>query len=202
MLSKVPNIDNPVEELEQYKTPPDIAADIAWDVVKSKGIIPRITVDLGCGTGSLCFSFIYVGAPYCVCVDIDKKVIRKALEFAHAEEQADKVDFILSDVRFLSIRKNVSGSTVVMNPPWGTRVRGIDSVFLEKAMEVSEMIISIHALPRDLEKNYIVKLIENNNWKIIKKEVRDFPIKPSLPHHEKKIYKTKALIVEAIKYGE
>lgn len=201
-LSRIPSIDNPVEELEQYKTPPDIAADISWDIVMNRKIIPRIIIDLGCGTGSLCFSFTFLGAPYCICLDIDEKVISKASDFARAERIIDNVDFILSDVRFLSLRKEISNSIVIMNPPWGTRIKGIDSIFLEKAMELSSMLVSIHALPKDIRKNYIVRLIENNNWKITKTEIRDFPIKASLPHHEKKIYKTKALIVEAIKHGE
>jgi predicted RNA methylase len=36
----------------------------------------------------------------------------------------------------LSLKKKIIVDTVIMNPPFGTKMKGIDSIFLEKAFEV------------------------------------------------------------------
>lgn len=201
-LSSVPDFDKPSERLEQYKTLPEVAAEIAWSIVVERGLFPRVTVDLGCGTGSLCYSFLLLGAPYCTCLDIDANSLLKARGYALERGLSGYVDFVVTDVRSLALRGDIAGSLVVMNPPWGTRERGIDSVFLERAMGLSDRVVSIHPLPEQTESSYVVRKLKDNNWKIIKVRVTDFPIKATLPHHEKRMYKTKAIIVEAFKDAE
>lgn len=201
-LSQTPDFEKPNENLEQYKTPPEIAADIAWNIVVERKMSKKIIIDLGCGTGSLCFSFLFLEAPYCICLDIDDRGLNKAKKFGYEKGFDGNIDFILNDVGYICLRENIKESMVVMNPPWGTREKGLDSVFLRKAMEISDRFISIHALPRKTNNNYIVRLIEKNNWKIIKSRIIDFPIKASLPHHKKRVHKTRALIIEACRDEE
>ena len=52
------------------------------------------------------------------------------------------VDLIQSDIQ--SIQLANSFDTVVMNPPFGTRNSGIDSAFVLKGMEYSNVVYSLH----------------------------------------------------------
>ena len=73
--------------------------------------------------------------------------------------EIDSIDFILSDIQTLRIhggtKLNPSAmtfqiisppdfDTVVMNPPFGTRNAGIDTLFVETAMQNANVVYSLH----------------------------------------------------------
>ena len=61
ILFNSPDFDEPIPELEQYSTPPDIAFEIIKKV-NSSGNLSGKVVDLGSGTGRLAIAAALLGA--------------------------------------------------------------------------------------------------------------------------------------------
>lgn len=136
--------------LEQYPTPPHIAAHLLWEISEHCGSIRDETVlDLGCGNGILGLGCLLLGAKFVVAVDIDYSMIEvaknnaKSLGFTEEEH----IHFINQDVQELDIGTlSVGGiDTAVMNPPFGTRDQtGIDAIFVRKALKSARTVYSMH----------------------------------------------------------
>lgn len=71
-----------------------------------------------------------------VALDIDLSAIQIAQK--NCSDYEVEVDFILTDIKSDSLHKwKNKVDTIVMNPPFGTKSnKGIDMVFLKKALEV------------------------------------------------------------------
>lgn len=88
--------------------------------------------------------FFFVIFRYSVGFDIDPDAIAIAQE--NSDEFETDIDFVLTD---LSLETDVLArykgclDTIVMNPPFGTKNKGVDMVLLKKAIEVSLKIITI-----------------------------------------------------------
>jgi rRNA N6-adenosine-methyltransferase METTL5 len=92
-------------------------------------------VDMGTGTGMLAIASALMGAAHVVGVDRDEDALALAASnLAHFEGVS--VDFVHADVAALPLRSNLKVDTVVMNPPFGTRKKGIDIQFLEAGLRV------------------------------------------------------------------
>ena len=137
-LQKVCNFEKPDASLEQYMTPANIAADILFDAY-SKGDVENLkVVDLGCGTGMFSIGAWMLGASQVIGFDISESaldVARRNKKNLNAE-----VEFYHQDI--LSV--NEGADTIFMNPPFGCQNKNADRPFLDKAMELSECIYSIH----------------------------------------------------------
>lgn len=73
-----PTHPNPKVHLEQYSTPASIAADLLWNAFALGDITNRSVIDLGCGTGILGFSALFLGASTVTSIDIDDSSIATA----------------------------------------------------------------------------------------------------------------------------
>ena len=73
-----------------------------------------------------------------------------------------------------------------MNPPFGAQYanRKSDRKFVMKAMEISKAFYSLH-LKESVD--FIKKMVEKNEWEILMEKEYKFPIKASLPFHEKRV---------------
>jgi len=167
-------------ELEQYFTPANIAADILWLAYYHGNIENKIIADLGCGTGIFAIGAALLKAKKVIAIDIDEEMIEIA------RKEARKFDV---NIEFLNMSIEDFGEkvdTVIMNPPFGAQYanRNADRKFIEKATEISNAIYSLH-LKESIE--FIKKLIEKKEWHIIEERNYKFPIKASLPFHEKRI---------------
>ena len=167
-------------ELEQYTTPAHIAADILWLAYYNGDIKGKIVIDLGCGTGIFAIGAALLKAKKIVGVDIDEKMIEIAKK--EAERFSLKINFYVMDVDEFSLQ----GDTVIMNPPFGAQYanRKADRKFVRKAMEISKAFYSLH-LKESIE--FIKNLIIANEWRVVMEKMYKFPIKASLPFHEKRM---------------
>ena len=137
-LQRVRNFENPDPSLEQYMTPATIAADILFDAY-SKGDIEGLkVVDLGCGTGMFSLGSWMLGASQVIGFDISESALKVAVQ--NKTDLCADVEFRHSDI--LSVDEGAD--TIFMNPPFGCQNRNADRPFLDKAMELSECIYSIH----------------------------------------------------------
>jgi putative methylase len=152
LLQRVGNFRDPDASLEQYMTPAVIASDILFDAY-SKGDVEGLkVVDLGCGTGMFSIGAWALGASEVIGFDISGSALEVAEE-NRASLGAD-VSFRNSDI--LSVDEGAD--TIFMNPPFGCQNRNADRPFLDKAMELSECVYSIHmANTLDFVKGYCEK---------------------------------------------
>ena len=143
---------NNVAGLEQYCTPPHIAANLLWDISHHFCCIKdEIVLDLGCGNGILGIGCHLLGSKFVVAVDVDKTSLQVAKDNAEFFGLSDKnIAFVNQDVRFFDVENlNIPSidhfDVVVMNPPFGTRDQvGIDAVFIEKALGCAHTVYSMH----------------------------------------------------------
>ncbi|GJQ12622.1 hypothetical protein GpartN1_g4413.t1 [Galdieria partita] len=155
LLADIKTFENPNVFLEQYTTPPHIAAYLVQIAENSFGDLKgKLVADLGCGTGMLCAAIHYFGASSIVGVDLDESALSIAKQnIVKCDLQVDLVQSNISELFF----KSAMFDTVVMNPPFGTRRKGIDVVFLETAIEVTYPEGSIYSLHKTCTRNYLHK---------------------------------------------
>lgn len=197
LLEEVPSFPEPKEELEQYKTPASLAAEMCWRPLVEEGLSPRLVLDLGCGTGTLCYAALLLGAPYCVCLDLDPSALAAGRGFMQSKGLGGRVDFVVADIGSYPLREKIGGSLVLMNPPWGTRKRRADRAFLIAATEVGEALVSVHPRPRRLEGSYVSRILASRRWRVSMVRETLLPLRAFLPHHVKRVHRTKAVVVEA-----
>jgi len=139
MLQKVSPHPKPKVALEQYTIPADLAADILFSACYVYGDIDgKRVVDLGTGTGRLAIGAALLNAEYVVAVDVDPISLTVAAE--NSKRFGVHVDWVLTSAE--TIRGQVN--TVIMNPPFGTRQPHADIRFLNLALEIGEVVYSIH----------------------------------------------------------
>jgi putative methylase len=139
LLERVDDIPEPDADKEQYSTPATVASELLYLAFMSGDIEDRVVYDLGCGNGILGIGAKVLGARAVVGIDSDEKAIAVALR--NCKKLGVEVAFRRCDVRLVEGK----GDTVVMNPPFGAQKknRHADSVFLEKAFEISPVVYSI-----------------------------------------------------------
>jgi putative methylase len=119
-------------------------------------VIGKKVLDLGCGTGRLALAASYLGADCVIGVDIDKIAIKTASENSEKAGVKTIVQWVIGDIA--AIRG--SFDTVLQNPPFGVQRRAADRKFLEKALEVGNVVYSLHNHPRT-DKQLIKRLKAN-----------------------------------------
>ncbi len=130
---------NYILELEQYVTPPSIAAFLVNEAFLHGDIEDRSVADFGCGNGILGIAAALLGASEVIGVDIDPSCISTAWRNARRLGLMN-VRFFRGDVLSLDLHID----TVIQNPPFGTKIRHMDILFLEKAIKCAEVVYSIH----------------------------------------------------------
>ncbi|HHV24684.1 MAG TPA: methyltransferase [Methanosarcina sp.] len=173
LLEELEGFSDPELELEQYQTPPLLAAEILH-FAYMQGDLEDSVQDLGCGTGILAIGAKLLGAIRVVAYDTDQKALKIAKR--NAEKFGVDIEFVLSDIT--DIKEHVK--TTVMNPPFGARVKGRDRPFLSSALRTSEVIYSIHNRG---SLAFIQKFIKPAV--ITHSYVAKFPIKRTFDFHKK-----------------
>lgn len=176
MLEKVEGFRSPDPSKEQYSTPATVASELLYFAFMN-GELTGTVYDLGCGSGILGIGAKLLGAEKVIGFDNDSDALETAR--ANAKKLCMDVEFVCSQV------KDVCGQaqTVVMNPPFGAQVKGNDRPFLRKALELSDVVYSLHnAGSLDFIKNFITPSVITD-YRII-----DFPIKRTFRFHTRKIH--------------
>src|SRR3989344_2016968 len=129
---------------EQYLMDSEIGASVLWNAYQLGDIDGKVIADLGCGTGVLGIGALLLGAKRVFFVDSDEKAIEIAknniLKVKSEGYILGGVKFICQDIAKLETNVKV----VLQNPPFGTKVRHNDVIFLKKAMEIAPVVYSFH----------------------------------------------------------
>jgi putative methylase len=129
----------PKVALEQYAIPADLAAEILFRACYEFGDIEgKSVIDLGTGTGRLALGASMLGAEYVVGAELDRLTLETAA--SNCRRLGLETDWILADIE--TLRGPVD--TVVMNPPFGTKLPHADTRFLQTAFRIGKVVYSIH----------------------------------------------------------
>ena len=85
------------------------------------------------------------------------------------------------------------GSIKIAEMNWASAqlMANVDKIFLEKALEISDNIWSIHMAET---KKFVEEFVELNSGKIISAYEFNFPLKKTMPFHTKDINNQKAIL--------
>ena len=140
-LSQLEGFAAPRVALEQYATPPALAARIVADAAARGDVAERTVLDLGCGCGALSAAAALLGADLVLGVDCDDAALAAAARNVARLELECQIELVCADVAALLARLRAAPrapglhvDTVLLNPPFGTRRAGADLVFLECAV--------------------------------------------------------------------
>ena len=193
LLSQLAPIPHPKLKWEGYTLDAESAASIAhiaaqvYDDLRGKKVI-----DLGCGSGILAIAASLLGAKWVVGVDIDGEAIRVAV--GNANKLKVNVDFVTGDIRCI----NGHFDTTLMNPPFGSWHRGADIRFLKKALEISDVVYSLHKGSPSV-REFLSRQIPRLNGVIDKIYEINLTIGRTYRFHRKRQYLVKADLYRVIR---
>uniref|UniRef100_A0A1D1ZTQ7 Methyltransferase-like protein 5 n=1 Tax=Auxenochlorella protothecoides TaxID=3075 RepID=A0A1D1ZTQ7_AUXPR len=167
LMQEVSPFLQPKVELEQYPTGAHLASRLLYTVANSYGEFEgKVVADLGCGTGMLAIGAAALGAGQVLAFDLDQDALETAQEnvrgiFGDSDDEADddgaaQIEFVRSDVRLLAEQQpRLHVDTVIMNPPFGTRQKGVDMDFLRAAAGIAGT--SVYSLHKTSTRDFIQK---------------------------------------------
>ena len=187
---------------EQYSTDSEIAAEILWSAYIRGDIADRVIADLGCGTGILGIGALLLDAKMIFFVDKDSSalsVVRENIKIINEFCEKEKKLSIDIERRTLFFEKDIrdfhnKSDTAVINPPFGTKVRHADIEFLKIACKTSPVIYSLH---KSETSGYIIGFYQKSGFGISTIREFSFPLKASLSHHSRRIYRFKVCCIRA-----
>ncbi|MDI3473996.1 MAG: putative methylase [Candidatus Woesearchaeota archaeon] len=178
-LSRLNVFENPKAIEEQYPTDSEIAAEVLWHAFMKGWIKDKIVADFGAGTGILGIGALILGAKKCFFVEKDKNVVEILKRNIERRDLMDKSNLIEGDIKDFKEKVEL----VVENPPFGTRKKGSDVSFLEKAFRVSKRVISFH---KSSTRDYIISFGRKCGFESIDEINFFIPLKNTMKFHKKR----------------
>ncbi|MEM0468198.1 MAG: METTL5 family protein [Pyrobaculum sp.] len=183
-IDSLPGFKKPKIYLEQYPTDGELVATAVWDAYM-RGLLGRV-LDLGCGTGRFAIAAAAMGARHVVCLDLDID----AVQIAKTAGGGLSIDFVIGDAAMPPLRERFD--VVFQNPPFGIWAgRGADLVFLNSAVGLGGVVYTIHKLAT---LDYVAQWAKRRSLSIEVLEKAVLKIKPSYPHHRKKIHRVEVFL--------
>jgi putative methylase len=168
-LAVVAGFESPQVGLEQYPTPPELAAHLIHVADLLGDVEDRIVIDLGTGTGMLALGAALRGPAAVLGIDLDGGALGIARENRRRVGTATPIAWVRGDVSRPPLRVRAHRSTekgrkrndaehgaetgaterpvtVVMNPPFGAQNSNehADRAFLETTSQVADVSYSVH----------------------------------------------------------
>lgn len=144
-LAVVAGFENPRVDLEQYPTPPSLAAHVVHVADLTGDIEGRTVVDLGSGTGMLALGAALRGPARVVGVELDRGPLETARANRRRVGTTTPIHWVQGDATRVPLCLE-GPVTVVMNPPFGAQNgrEGADRPFLSAAASLADVSYSIH----------------------------------------------------------
>ncbi|WP_418285363.1 METTL5 family protein [Halorubrum sp. DTA46] len=144
-LGVVAGFEDPRVALEQYPTPPDLAAHVVHLADLHGDVDGRTVVDLGTGTGMLALAAALRGPARVFGIELDRSALTTASANERRVAASAPVHWVQADATRLPLRIP-DPVTVVMNPPFGAQDgnRNADRGFLSTASEIADVSYSVH----------------------------------------------------------
>lgn len=181
VLSKLKSFKSPKAMLEQYPTDSEVAADVLSKAYMLHDIDGKTILDAGCGTGILGIGCLFLDAKKVIFLDADTEALKILGENLDSLE-IDKKRYEIINSKVEDFSMNVD--LVVQNPPFGSKTKHADKVFLEKAFSFSKIVYSFHLTET---REFVEKFSRDNKFLITHHWKYSFPLKKTMEYHKKKI---------------
>ncbi|SEK73036.1 METTL5 family protein [Haloferax larsenii] len=146
-LAVVAGFENPKVALEQYPTPPDLAAHLVHLADLRGDIDGKTVVDLGTGTGMLALGAALRSPARVFGVELDADALETAVDNARRVGASAPVHWVRGDATRLPLcLSEHEPVTVLMNPPFGAQNENThaDRAFLETIASLADVSYSVH----------------------------------------------------------
>ena len=180
-LGVVAGFEAPSAALEQYPTPPDLAAHVVHLADLHGDIDGRTVLDLGTGTGMLALAAALRGPARVFGVELDRGALTTATENQRRVAASAPVHWLQSDATRLPLDVP-DPVTVVMNPPFGAQdgTRNADRGFLAAASRVATISYSVHNAG---SREFVEAFAADNGGEVTHAFAADFAIEAQFDHH-------------------
>jgi len=168
--------EDPSASLEQYPTPSAIASDILFAAYANGDIADKTVNDLGCGTGIFGIGASLLGASEVRGYDISADALRVAED--NIRQMGADMELIRCDISAV----NDHADTTLMNPPFGSQRKHADRPFLEKALELSDSVYSIHMA---VTEDFLDSLVHSKGRDIVARATYKYNIPHTFTFHSK-----------------
>jgi len=165
--------------LEQYPTDSEVAADVLWFAYMKGDIKEAKIADLGAGTGILGIGALMLGSKSVYFVEKDRNAINLLKQNLAELENHEIIEKDIEDF-------NEVVDVVIQNPPFGTKNKHLDQMFLIKAFSSANIVYSFH---KTATKEYINKVAKKNDFSITDFIDFKFPLKQTHRMHKRKIHR-------------
>jgi len=192
ILSKLKRFESPKTKFEQYPTPSEAAATILWDAYTRGLVENKVVLDLGAGTGILGIGALILGAKKVFFVEIDPdayQFIKEniAIVQEHVDCELGVWEIIEQDLVADSTSVLPFVDLAVLNPPFGTKQKHVDVLFLTKAIAHAPQVYAFH---KSVTKEYVLTQVEKNGARLVQEFPFSFDLPKTMDQHVKKSYKT------------
>jgi len=181
MLSQLAPNPKPRLRWEGYTIDAESAAEMVYAAFLHGDIKGKRVIDLGCGSGILGIAASLLGASQVFGIDIDREAVKTAA--SNAEKVGVNIELVVGDIECIVD----SLDTTLMNPPFGTWRRGADVRFLKKALEISNVVYSLHK-QSDPVRLFLKDKIPKMGGKIDWLKEMSLTIRRTYPFHRKREY--------------
>lgn len=178
-LSTVSDFEDPKISLEQYRTPPALAADIIYTAYMQGDIDGKKVADFGTGTGILAAGAALLGGKV-VAFDTDRDALKQAEE--NFEKLGVEVELVESEINDI----DEEFDTVVMNPPFSMH-SDIGLEFWKKAVESSSAVYGLSPTP---VRERIKDFLGNSQYEISEVAGYRVGLPPSYGFHTEESHET------------
>lgn len=180
-LAVVAGFENPRAALEQYPTPPELAAHVIHLADLQGDIEHRTVVDLGAGTGMFSLGAALRGPRRVVALELDGQPLQTAVENRRRVGTTTPIHWLQADATRppLCLDGRV---TVVMNPPFGAQngQAGADRAFLKTAADIAGVSYSVHNTG---SREFIEAFAADNEGEVTHAFAADFEVHNQFDHH-------------------
>lgn len=203
LIDSLDAFENPVLELEQYPTPAKLLASIMHTIDMSHRSFEGLTVaDFGTGNGAFAIIAALLGAKV-VAFEVDLAAMEIAARNIAELELEDDIDLVHVDIggeEFVDFVREHQGAErpfdcIVMNPPFGTRVKGIDSKFVTHALRLTKE--SVYSLHKTSTRTHLLKVAKASEATMSVVMETKYPIKQLYCFHKQK---SKNVEVDVLKF--
>jgi putative methylase len=183
-LEAIPRHPAPSPDLEQYRTPPGIAAQLLLLAHADGAIAGKRVLDLGCGTGTFAVGAALLDARLATGVDADAVSIGLAQKAAADLRVAERTWFVVAD---LADWRPEPGAydTVVMNPPFGAQKNNkhADRLFVERAAEAVRPAGTVWFLAQVRTEGFLAQQAKSLGASIERVATWPYPLEATMAHH-------------------
>ncbi len=200
IIQDLETFQSPKIHLEQYQTDAIATSDLLYHIAyENMDLDGNVILDLGSGTGNISIAAALLGADV-LSFEIDEDTIEIAKKNATSAEVSHKINFFLKDVKEITpnfiqehIKKAYGKIVVITNPPFGVHKKGLDLLFLTKALEIGDIIYSIH-LYSEKSHEFLEQKILKMGGIITEKSLLYMTLKHSYNFHKQKSKKITTIV--------